>query len=328
MLKARNGRLVITPARTAQKRLTRVRNGLEGSLFSGGGLLSEAARQAGFTPAFAVEWDERYAAIFEQNHPTARMFNMSVHEVPVEELPQVELLTIGIPCEPFSAKRRGLGSRGLAPEAHELGDMVVWALRIVDAVNPYTVVIEEVPAFLESGAGWILRHALTRMGYTVEARVLDPAEHGELAGRRRAVIVATSDASIAWPAPEACSRRLAEILDGGVHAWFDAESKPWLFEHWKTQTAKGNNFASQILDENTTRVGCVSKRYFAGQGDGAVVRHPSEPGKFRWLTVNEVRRLQGLPDGYYLGESKTTAGEVLGQGVNVNLFRQVIEGSR
>jgi site-specific DNA-cytosine methylase len=194
-------------------------------------------------------------------------------------------------------------------------------------VNPYTVVIEEVPAFLESGAGWILRHALTRMGYTVDARIMDPAEQGELTGRRRAVSVATSDVSIAWPAPKACSKRLAEILDATADAWFDETSKPWLFKHWREQTARGNNFASQVLDGETTRVGCISKRYFAGQGDGAVVKHPTEAGKYRWLTLDEVRRLQGLPENYYLGESKTTAGEVLGQGVHVGMFRAVIEGA-
>ena len=54
-------------------------------------------------------------------------------------------------------------NREAPPEAHELGDMTFWALKTVDLINPYTVVIEEVPQFLQSGAGFILFHALERM---------------------------------------------------------------------------------------------------------------------------------------------------------------------
>lgn len=322
-LRVRENVIYITPARTEQQRRTRVRNGLEGSLFSGGGLLTQAAKQVGYRAAFAVEWDERYAEIYERNHPEARMFNMSVSEVPLRDLPQVELMTVGIPCEPFSNKRRS-AEKNTPPEAHELGDMVFWALRIIDYVNPYTVVVEEVPGFLESGAGFILLHALRRMGYHVEHQHIDPSNYGELTGRKRVVIVATTDDRIAWPEEDDACPMLGMLLEPDAGGWFTRETKPWLFEHWDKQTAKGNGFASQQLTEETVRVQAISKRYFAGQGDCPVVKHPTEPGTFRWLTVNEVKRLHGLPDDYYLGEAKTTAGEVLGQGVVVSTFEKVV----
>jgi len=324
-IRAAAGRIVIRPARTEEQKRKRTRNGLEGSLFSGGGLLTQAAKLVGFRPSFAVEIEPRYAEIFERNHEGS-MLNTSVHEVRAEDLHQVELLTVGLCCEPFSKKRREAGSK-LPPEAHPNGDLVVWALRAVEAANPWTVVVEQVPEFLDSGAGWILRHALSRMGYTVEARVLDPCDYGELAGRRRAVLVATNDAEVRWPEPTSSHRRLGEVLEDGEHAWFDRDTKGWLFSHWEKQAAKGNRFfeGRQVLDAETRRVPCVSKRYFAQQGDGVVVKHPTRPGVFRWLTLNEVKRLMGLDDDYDLGDAKTRAGEVLGQGVHVGLFRRVIE---
>ena len=69
-------------------------------------MLTEAARLAGYQPAFAVEINEQYAKVFEENHHEARMFNLSIEDVPVEMLPAVELLSIGLPCEPFSMARR------------------------------------------------------------------------------------------------------------------------------------------------------------------------------------------------------------------------------
>ena len=40
--------------------------------------------------------------------------------------------------------------------------MVYWALKAADVLNPHTILIEEVPKFLTSGAGYILRMALAR----------------------------------------------------------------------------------------------------------------------------------------------------------------------
>jgi DNA (cytosine-5)-methyltransferase 1 len=326
-VRIKNQRIVIERERTEARKASRPTNGLEGSLFSGGGLMSEAARQAGFKPAWAVEIDPTYADTFGMNHSDAHVYNMSVHEVPTNELKSVELLTAGIPCQPFSRKRR---SGDALPEAHDLGDMTFWTLRIIDAVNPRTVVIEQVEHYLSSASYHVLNTALNRMGYDVEARVMDPADYGHLAGRRRAVIVATTDGSFVWPEPQAPTKSLGSALEDVADdsdEWFDADSKPWLFNHWAKQTAKGNGFAKGIkLTADSTRVPCISKRYFSQQGDGAVVTHPSRPDTYRWLRVSEVARLMGA-DGWNLPTAKTRAGEILGQAVHVGLFADVMKAA-
>ena len=333
-----NGTIVLTPTQTERLRATRCRNGKEGSLFSGGGLLTEAARLAGYQPAFAVEINEQYAKVFEENHHEARMFNLSIEDVPVEMLPTVELLSIGLPCEPFSMARRvekGTGknrNKTLPPEAHPLGDLTVWAALVIRALNPATVVIEEAPGYLNSGAGFMMRLFLERAGYTVEARVIDPREYGEITARVRTVIVAHSGSDFRWPEPAPNTRTFAEIRDDESlleDRYFTSETKPWLTNHWANQTAKGNGFTSTQLDNQSTSVPCVSKRYFSQQGTGAVVKHLQRAECWRWMTLAEVRRLHGVPDSYYLGEeSKTRAGEILGQGVIVSFFQKIIAATR
>jgi len=333
-----NGTIVLTPTQTERLRATRCRNGKEGSLFSGGGLLTEAARLAGYQPAFAVEINEQYAKVFEENHHEARMFNLSIEDVPVEMLPAVELLSIGLPCEPFSMARRvekGTGkkcNKTLPPEAHPLGDLTAWAALVIRALNPATVVIEEAPGYLNSGAGFMMRLFLERAGYTVEARVIDPREYGEITARVRTVIVAHSGSDFRWPEPAPNTRTFAEIRDDESlleDRYFTSETKPWLTNHWANQTAKGNGFTSTQLDNQSTSVPCVSKRYFSQQGTGAVVKHLQRPECWRWMTLAEVRRLHGVPDSYYLGEeSKTRAGEILGQGVIVSFFQKIIAATR
>lgn len=332
------GEIVLTPAYSEQLRATRCRNGKEGSVYSGGGLLTEAARFAGYQPAFAIEINSDYAAVFEENHAHARMFNLSVEDVPVDELPQVELLTLGIPCEPFSMARRrekltgAKRNRTLPPEAHPLSDLTIWAALLIRKLNPATVVIEEAPGYLASGAGFMIRFFLERAGYTVEARVIDPRQYGELSARIRSVIVAHSASSFRWPEPISTTRTFAEIRDDESALeshYFTPQTKPWLTNHWTNQTAKGNGFTSTQLDNQSTSVPCVSKRYFSQQGTGAVVKHLQRPECWRWMTLAEVRRLHGVPESYYLGEeSKTRAGEVLGQGVIVSFFQKIIAATR
>jgi len=331
------GQITITLTRTFVLRQQRELNNCSVAFFAGGGLLSEAARQAGFTPVAAIEIDRRYADIYQDNHQ-GHMINTSVEEAPWDELASlapIGLLEMGIPCEPYSAIRRlnrgGQTKRdkALPPEAHELGDMVYWALKAADVLNPHTVIVEQIPRFLASGAGFILRLALQRMGYTVDAQVINPIDYGAMTGRRRAVIVASTFDSIDWPAPSGGdpTRILGDLLDDvpdDSDLWFDRTTKPWLYRHWDRQTARGNGFEPPKLTARSTSCPTIKKRYFAGQGDNPVIQHPRKIGMHRWLTLTEVRRLMGLPESYDLGTTKTAAGEVLGQGVEVGTFAQII----
>lgn len=336
-VRVREHEIVLTPSERERLRRSRCRDNTAGDVFAGGGLLSEAAKQAGLRLRWAIERDPDYAEVHEANHPEAKMFNCCVSEVPLGELEPVGTVIAGIPCEPFSKGRtqdRKTGAkrdRSLPACAHELGDMTAWLMLVISRVNPESVIVEEVPGFLDSDAGWMLRRFLERSGYNVEARVIDPTEYGELTGRARAVIVATTDRPVAWPAlrPEP-TRQLSEVLDPAEAVepeWFTEATKPWLYRHWREQTAKGNGFEPPKLAGDCRRVPVIKKRYFAQQGDNPVVQHPERPDTHRWFTLAEVKRLHGVPEGYWLGEAKTRAGEVLGQGVVVSLFRRIIEAA-
>jgi len=332
---AGNNKITISPAHTATLMATRELAPTEASMFSGGGLLSLAAKLSGFEPKVALEINKDYAEIFEHNHPSAHMFNMSANEVPYGELERfrpIGLFTAGIPCEPFSKTRRldkgGQDKRdkNLVPETHDLGDMTFWCLRNIEALNPHTVVIEEVPQYINSGAGQILLNVLKRLYRYVEHKIMNPLDYNSLTGRKRVVIVA-QDTPITWPEKVQSNRSLKEILEEGPHEWFTQETKKWLFNHWERQTAKGNGFASQVYNGNSNHIGTIKKRYFAQQGDNPVIAHPDIEGMFRWLTLNEVKKLHGIPEDYYLGTSKTMAGEVIGQAVVVDMFQKVIQSA-
>lgn len=326
------GKIVITPAKSATKATVRraCTNGTAGSIFSGGGLLDEAARQAGYTTTFGVEWDDKYADIWQSNHH-GHLYQGCISEVPLRGLPQVDLFVGGIPCEPFSRARRQIGNSKRTVGGyvdHDLADMTFWALQVIDACNPRNIVLEEVEDFVTSELGIIAVKVLERMGYTVESRVIDGTQYGALTTRKRSVVVAVTDGPINWPSPYPNTRTMGEVLhsvDDARCEWFHIDDKTWLRDHWTKQAAKGNGFISQKLTPDTPSVQAITKRYFAGQGDNPVVCHPTKPDTYRWLTIDEVKAIMGLPQSYDLGDAKTTAGEIMGQGVLVDVFRQIIE---
>ena len=177
-----------------------------------------------------------------------------------------------------------------------------------------------------------MQYFLQRAGYMVHAKVLDPRDYGELTGRRRSVIVAHSGSNFHWPDPSPPTQTFADIRDDEStlqDQYFTAETKPWLINHWTSQLAKGNGFTSAQLSDETQSIPCISKRYMAGQGTGAVVKHRTLPNTWRWLTLNELRKLHRIPDTYELSDdSQILSGEVIGQGVIVSLFRKIIEATR
>ena len=337
-VRVEDGKILLSRHPIAELQASRPRDGSMVGAFVGGGTLDAAAVQAGFTPRAAIEIDPGYADLYARNHPTARVLNMSIHEALYVDLPRPELVCAGICCEPWSTANRvakGTGGqkrdKSLPATAHPLGDLSLWTFAVLAKLQPRTIVLEEAPRWVGSETGVAFVKALERMGYTVSHRVLSPHEVGYVARRPRSIVVAqTPDADgtvpSPWPPPRPTFERVRDFLDRDVpeSAWFNAESKPWLFEHAAKQAAKGNGFGLIVVREDDIVLPVIKKRYFAGQGDSAVLAHPSRDGVYRWFTIAEIRRVHHIPSAYDLGESKTHAGEILGQGVHVGLLADII----
>lgn len=262
-------------------------------------------------------------------------------------------------CQPYSRLTRGRRiPSGECVDDPATVSMAIWFAQIVGSVNPYNVVIEQVEDFLDTSMFVGLKGVLTLMGYHVQHAVLDANDFGLPTGRRRAVIVATTD-----PAPgliERVARRshLIQLTAGDIllpphrmeglpHSqggWFTARSNADLesmareivqdearkvgdasYERWLPELWERGKFTPQFIDESTTRVRAIVKRYAAPDPSGPWVRHPRRPDTFRLLTVEEIKRLHGVPADYQLTGHYPTDVGLLCQGVVVDVFRSVIE---
>ncbi len=305
----------------------RVSDGSSAHLFSGGGLLDQSAKLAGFKSKWGVEINDKYADVWQSNHGGV-MHNCNISDLDFDLLEPVELLTAGVPCEPFSIARQN--QQDLA--FHENANLSMFLLLVIEKINPRTIILEEVPQYANSQIGMATIETIRQMGYNVECKVLKGTDFGELMVRKRVAIVCTTPPEVPnFPEGTPISRTMDEVLldtEDSRCNWFALEDKQWLKNHWEVQTAKGNNFVSQKITRDSDSIGAITRRYFAQQGSNPIVAHPTKRDVYRWLEPIEVKRLMGLSDEYDLGDTKTLAGEILGQGVLVEVFRKVIQENK
>jgi DNA (cytosine-5)-methyltransferase 1 len=195
-----------------------------GSLFSGIGGFDLGFSRAGIATRWFVERDPACQRVLAERFP-----GVPIHDdvTTVSELPYVDIITAGVPCQDVSVagKRAGLaGARtGLFWEA----------VRIVAETRPAVFVLENVPGLLSSNRGrdfGTVLDALAELGaLDICWRILDAQFFGVAQRRRRVFVVADfrgerageilalSDSLSGHPPPRRKTRQdVAGTLGGGA----------------------------------------------------------------------------------------------------------------
>ena len=150
-------------------------------LFAGAGLFSWAFKETGFKVVGAVELDPVAAKTYAQN------IGGHVKCADVKSLlpwTEYDVLVAGPPCQGFST----LGKRNPNDPRNALSlELLKW----VRQGTPLVIVIENVAAFIGSPVWSTLRHGLERMGYDVEAHVLNANHYGVPQVRYRSFTIAS-----------------------------------------------------------------------------------------------------------------------------------------
>ena len=170
-----------------------------GSLFSGVGGFDLAFERAGFKVAYQVEFDTHAQAVLKRHWPNTPLFE-DVRNVTAAELPAVDVLVGGFPCQDLSVAGRRAGLAGAR------SGLFYEFARIIEETGPEWVVIENVPGLLSSRGGrdmGAVLGTLSELGYGWAYRVLDSQYFGVPQRRRRVFIVGRAGAQ---------SRSCAEVL--------------------------------------------------------------------------------------------------------------------
>ena len=181
-------------------------------LFAGGGGLSHGFEQAGFIVGAGVDSNAMALATFALNHPHGRTIEADLAITPPDQLAdlvgiapgEIACLVGGPPCQGFSRNRAFNHVNGVFVEDTR-NDLYWRFFEYVAYWRPSTVVLENVPEILTRKDGVFhaaILERFHRLGYAVEAKVLNAAEFGVPQSRHRAFFIAGRDRQrIPFPSP-------------------------------------------------------------------------------------------------------------------------------
>jgi DNA (cytosine-5)-methyltransferase 1 len=286
-----------------------------GELFAGIGGFSEGFAESGITTVWAVEIENDCQDVATLHAPEVQRFK-DVRDVGVHNLPYVDIITFGSPCQDLSiaGKRKGFdGARsGLFFEA----------IRIIRECKPAFAVWENVPGALSSESGrdfYAAIKAMAELGADVSWRTLDAQYFGVPQRRRRIFAVLDLRGECA-----------GEILFESESMSRHSESRRTAGEDIAATPTKGSSRNSHAVgiwqmrrSEEVVRVhGEIAPTLLRQMGTGG---HNVPMTGVRRLTPLECERLQGFPDNY---TAKGASGKVmpdsaryrmLGNAVNVRV---------
>lgn len=177
-----------------------------GSLFAGVGGFDLGLEAAGWDCGWQVEWDKHCQQILAHHWPDVPRWS-DVRDVNGAELPPVDLITFGSPCQDLSVagKRAGLdGDRsGLF---HEAVRIIKEMRHATGATFPRLAIWENVVGALSSNRGadfGVVLNSLADAGaMVIEWAVLDARWFGVPQRRRRVFVIAVFDPRIAVDCPD------------------------------------------------------------------------------------------------------------------------------
>jgi len=168
-------------------------------LFCGAGGMTLGLQRAGFRVLAGIESEDVPARTYRANHPDTLCIQKDIRSLGAAHIlkalklkrGQLDLLAGCPPCQGFSTLRTK--KRNLAV-TDERNDLIFEFLRMVEALSPRVIMMENVPALIEDERMRRFVKSISRLGYRVNRRnikVVDTADFGVPQRRLRMILLAS-----------------------------------------------------------------------------------------------------------------------------------------
>lgn len=315
-----------------------------GSLFHGGGVLSEAVHEgmeeAGLKTESAVVVELRQDMMdISSENSKYRSLNTIEVVMPAQEMifdewvmnkiPRVSVLSVGIPCSGTSPAGRAK-NKNTVPESHPLvGHMVVPLLAMVGKMAPPALILECVTQYLSTASMEIIRLQLRDLGYEIYETVVHGGEWGHLEDRSRMCTVAVlKGIPLDWerfkPPANPKQQRIGDVLDNISNDDPSWKTMTYLREKEQRDIADGKGFKMNICTHFDTVVKTIGKGYAKVRSTEPKLQHPTNPDLLRQFTSQEHCAFKGVSKELIRGgHSETLLHEMLGQSIVVAPFKAI-----
>ncbi len=291
------------------------------------------------TTIYANEFDDYAADTFEENFET-KVDRRDIHEVPVEEVPEHDIIIGGFPCQAFSIA----GYRKGFEDEKGRGELFFELIRMMTHHRPRVALFENVKNLVGHDNGNTFRvicEQLDILGYKYTYQVLNAMHYGDCPeNRERIYIVAFRDESdflkFHWPLSIPLTKSVKDIIDfeskvddkyyytqgkykGDIYEQLvlamknDEESNPAIYQ-WRRKYVRQNKSGV---------VPCLT----ANQGEGGhnVCLIKSKYG-IRKMTPRECFNTQGFPKDFKLpNQSDVRLYKQAGNSVVVPVIHRIAE---
>ena len=296
------------------------------SLFSGIGGLDIGFSDTGYNIIWANDFD-RYAVQTYRANFGDHIVLGDINEIPLEDIPQHDVLIGGFPCQPFSMMG---GMRGFEDARGTLFFRIAEIIRnqIERGHRPRAIILENVRSLRTHDNGntfAIIKRTLQELGYKVYDEILNSAEYGVPQKRNRTYIVCFANHNVDYHFPIPMPLDGLTLQDLLEH---DVNDKYFLSERILPtilSNGTGGYIGKSEIDLQIARPLCASmaKMHRACQDN-----YVTQNERVRRLTPRECARLQGFSEEFVIPVSDSQAYKQFGNAVTVNVSRAVAESVR
>ncbi len=309
-------------------------------LFSGIGGFRIAFEEAGYQCVYSCEKDLDCQLVYFNNfgeYPEG-----DITQVNLDKIPNIDVLTAGFPCQPFSisGKRQGFEDTR--------GTLFFNICKIIEAKHPEVILLENVKHLLHLDKGKtfeVILYSLEDLGYSVQYKLLNAKDFGLPQNRERVIIIGTknkpfnfSKLRMVYPVP-----KLRDYLDNqGEFEYLNPEEYT-LIDSSKQQASglifvgyRNKSIWKKGIRPNTehlSRVHHQPNRIYSIDGVHPTIPSQETSGRFfiyipeenrvRKLTLTECYRIMGFPDDFQRHPNGGESYKQIGNSICIPLFQEI-----
>ena len=308
------------------------------SLFAGIGGIDLGFRQVGVTSVWANEIDKFCAVTFRANHPQTKLVVEDICQISAKDIPAVNIITGGFPCQPFSIAgyRRGFEDNR--------GQLFFQMTRILNELKsekrlPEVIFLENVKNLFSHDSGKTyayIKNTLEDIGYSITEKIINSCQYGNIPqNRERLYIIGFLNSEyikeFRWSSKIHLTNTLDKVID-----WDEIVPSKYHYNktmkcyHLLSQNVVSSNTIYQLrrsyIRKNKSGL-CPTLTASMGMGGNNVPIIKDNRGQIRKLTPRECLRLQGFPDNYIIPGELTDCQvyKQIGNSVTVSVIRRLAE---
>ena len=183
--------------------------------------------------------------IFEQNHPTEKIFG-DITKISTENIPNFDILLAGFPCQSFSSAGKRLGFEDTR------GTLFFEIERILSKKKPQGFILENVEGLVNHDGGktfQIILESLENLGYKVSWKILNAKNFGVPQDRKRIYIVGTQNNLVDLENFTVRKKILADILEKNLPT-SDSDFVKLLLKNFSVEELQGKSIKDKRGGKN------------------------------------------------------------------------------